>query len=57
MCPRGSIGYANKTSEPFILLPNLLVVAEAIMMPFNHALISLLLALNYMSQLKMEILG
>ncbi|HDY2992191.1 TPA: hypothetical protein RPD96_004933 [Escherichia coli] len=27
------------------------------MMPFHHALISLLLALNYLSQLKMEILG
>lgn len=44
MCPRGSIGYANKTNEPFILLPNLLVVAEgnndAIQPYFDFSVIS-----------------
>lgn len=44
MCPRGSIGYANKTNEPFILLPNLLVVAEgnndAIQPCFDFSVIS-----------------
>lgn len=44
LCPRGSIGYANKTSEPFILLPNLLVVAESnndVILPcFDYSVIS-----------------
>ena len=56
----GSVGYANKTSEPlYSFLPNLLEVAEGNndAIPTHVSLITLLLALELFEPLKMEILG